>query len=250
MARIWLYSLVSVVAVSLLSLIGVFTLTVKEKRLRGLLMYLVSFSAGAMLGDVFIHLLPEVFEKAKISLQVSLFVLIGIVSTFVLEKSIHWHHAQVETKSRRLHPVTFLTLFGDGVHNFIDGVILGASYLANIPAGIATTIAIVFHEIPQEIGNFAVLVHGGFSKSKALFYNFLSALTAVLGTVLVLYFGSQLANASIFLISYTSGAFIYIAGSDLIPELHKEVAFKKSLSQFLSLVLGIVVMLSLLLLEK
>lgn len=250
MENVWLYSLLSVTVVSLISLIGVFTLSITPKKIQGFLLYLVSFSAGALLGDVFIHLLPEIAENGGFTLMISLYILLGIVSTFIIEKIIHWHHAQDANKHKHLHPVTFLTLFGDGVHNFIDGVIIGATYMISFPLGLATTFAVVLHEIPQEIGNFGVLIHGGFSKSKALFYNFLSALTAVLGTLLVLFVGANLQGSLTGLSAYTAGTFIYIAGSDLIPELHKETSVKKTFWQFVTLILGIAVMFSLLLLEK
>ena len=148
-----------------------------------------------------------------------------------------------------VHPFVFTNLFGDGLHNFIDGLIIGASYLASVPIGIATTVAVILHEIPQEIGDFGVLIHGGFSKSKALFFNFFSAVTAVLGAVVALVVSSSIENITMFLIPFAAGGFIYIAGSDLIPELHKEVKIKNSLLQLLFFVLGLIVMYSLLFLE-
>ncbi|OGK17852.1 hypothetical protein A3G67_02905 [Candidatus Roizmanbacteria bacterium RIFCSPLOWO2_12_FULL_40_12] len=249
MSSAWFYSLLSVAIVSLISFVGVFTLSLNKQRLQDFLLYFVSFSAGALLGDVFIHILPEIAEEKGFTLSLSFYILVGIVTTFILEKVIHWHHAQDANKHKHLHPVTFLTLFGDGVHNFIDGAIIAASFMLNFQLGIATSIAVVLHEIPQEIGNFGVLVHGGFTKGKALFYNFLSALTAVIGALVVLVLGSQLEGSLTILTAYTAGTFIYIVGADLIPELHKEVSIRKNLIQFVWLLLGIVVMFSLLLLE-
>lgn len=249
MSIVGLYSLLSVIVVSLLSLIGVFTLFLKREKLQDLLLYLVSFSAGALLGDVFIHLIPELVEDGGFNSNISLYILLGIVGTFVIEKIIHWHHAQESNKHKHLHPVTFMTLFGDGAHNFIDGVIIAASYMVNFQVGLATTVAVVLHEIPQEIGNFGVLIHGGFSRAKALWYNFLSALTAILGALIVIFLGAQIENSIPALTAYTAGTFIYIAGADLIPELHKEVSVRKNVIQFVWLILGIVIMFSLTLLE-
>ena len=144
-----------------------------------------------------------------------------------------------------MHPYALMNLVGDGVHNFIDGLIIGASYLASIPIGIATTVAIVLHEIPQEIGDLGVLLHGGFSRNKALFFNFLIALFAVLGAIIALLLGSVVEGLTGFLLPFAAGSFIYIAGSDLIPELHKEVKASKSFIQFLIFLLGVGVMLGL-----
>lgn len=244
-----IYALLSVLAVSLISLVGVVFLPLNEKRLKTFLIYFLSFSAGALLGDVFIHLLPEVVETGGFTQSVSINILIGIMATFVIEKIIHWKHHQTHSGHDHKHPVTTMTLIGDGVHNFIDGLVIGASYFISIPAGIATTFAVILHEIPQEIGNFGVLIHGGYTKSKALWFNFLSALTAVVGTVTVLVIGSANTNAIMTLTSFAAGNFIYIAASDLIPELHKEVGFKKTVLQFVTMLLGIGVMFALLLLD-
>lgn len=248
MANIWLYSLVSVLIVSLISFVGILTLSINTKKLKKILLYMVSFSAGALFGDAFIHLLPEIIEEVGFGLNISIYVMFGIGFSFIIEKFIHWRHCHI-TSEEHVHPFALMNLFGDGVHNFIDGIIIGASYLVSIPVGIATTLAVIFHELPQEIGDFGVLLHGGFSKSKALFFNFITALTAVFGAVFALVLSSFVENITTFLIPFSAGTFIYIAGSDLIPELHKEVRVDKSLLQLIAIVLGVLVMLSLLLLE-
>ncbi len=248
MSTVWLYSLLSVAVVSLLSFVGAFTLAFGRKKIQEFLLILVSFSAGALLGDVFIHLLPEIAEESGFVLQTSLYILGGIVSTFVIEKIIHWRHMQEHGGSSHVHPVTTLTILGDGLHNFVDGIIIAGSYLVSIPLGISTTIAVILHEVPQELGNFGVLIHGGLTVKKALFYNFISALTAVVGAVVVLSW-PNIEGRGPLLASYTAGAFIYIAGSDLIPELHKETNVGKNVIQFIALLAGIAVMLALLLLE-
>ena len=249
MPNVWIYSLVSVFIVSLISIVGLLTLTVKADKLKKILLYMVSFSAGALFGDAFIHLLPEAVEEIGFGLNISIYVLLGIGFFFIIEKFIHWRHCHIPSSEEHVHPFAMMNLFGDGVHNFIDGLIIAASYLVNIPVGIATTLAVILHEIPSEIGDFGVLLHGGFSKGKALFYNFVTALAAVLGAIVSLSISSYVENITVFLIPFAAGGFIYIAGSDLIPELHKEVKVKKSLLQFIAIVLGVLVMLLLLLLE-
>ena len=242
----WMYSLISVFFVSLLSFVGVLFIAVKEEKLKKILLFLVSFAAGGLLGDSFIHLLPEAIKESGFTLGVSLAVLVGLLLFFVLEKFICWRHCHIPTSKSHPHPVVFMNLIGDGFHNFIDGAVISASFLTTIPLGIATTLAVVLHEIPQEIGDFGVLLHGGLSKNKALIFNFASALAAVGGAILVLILGERIVGVSQLLIPFTAGGFIYIAGSDLIPELHKETNLAKSLIQMVGLILGIGIMLILL----
>jgi len=257
----WIYSFVSVGAVSLISLIGLVTLPIKEQKLRSLLLYLVSFSAGGLFADAFIHLIPEAAEtvessspELKVPLYISIYILSGIIASFILEKLIHWRHCHIPTSEEHPHPFAYMNLFGDGVHNFIDGLVVAGSYIASFPSftlGIATTLAVVFHEIPQEIGDFGVLLHGGFSKNKALVFNFLTALTAILGALfaLVLSLIIPIENFEIFLLSFAAGEFIYIAGSDLVPELHKETKPSKSTLQLIAFIFGVLVLLCLALIE-
>jgi len=245
---VWFYTLVSVFIVSLISLVGVFTLSLNRGKLYATIIYLVSFSAGALLGDAFIHLIPESYENEN-NIITSILILLGILIFFVLEKIMHWRHCHKEPCKNHPHPFSFMILVGDAVHNFIDGLVIGASYLMSIPVGIATTIAVVLHEIPQEIGDFGSLIYGGFSRGKALLYNFLSALAAVFGAILVLLMGAKIESLAIFLVPFAAGGFIYIAGSDLIPELHKHKDLKNAIWQILTFILGIGVMFSLLILE-
>ncbi len=246
----WFYALISVAAVSLISLVGVFTLPVKREKMEKILIYLVSLSAGTLLGDVFIHLIPEAYGFDVDPVSISLFILGGILFFFVLEKFIHWHHCHKVVCEKHPHPFSYTVLAGDSVHNFIDGMIIGASYLVSVPVGIATTIAVIFHEIPQEIGNFGSLVYGGFSRVKALFLNFVSALTAVAGVVLVLILGVNADSLINFLIPFAAGGFIYIASSDLIPELHKDTRLTRSAIQLATFAAGIAIMFILTFLEK
>ena len=245
----WFFALVSVVAVSLISLVGVLTLSVQEKYIRKIIIYLVSFAVGALFGDALVHLLPEAFENIESSLTVSLLVLSGIVIFFVLEKFVYWRHCHIVENEKHYHPVVVMNLVGDFIHNFLDGIIIGASYIVSIPLGIATTIAVILHEIPQEIGDFGVLIHGGLSVKKALLYNFLSALAALLGLFLVFAFESVASSFSIYLLPVAAGGFLYIAGSDLIPELKHETKIAASVRQLLAILLGIGVMMALLLID-
>lgn len=249
MANVWFYTLASVLLVSLISLVGIVALLFRESLLRRILIYLVSFSAGSLLGDAFIHLLPEAAEKMGFGLNISLYVLSGVIIYFIVEKFIRWRHCHIPAAEEHPHPFSLMILFGDAVHNFIDGLIIGASYLVSFPIGITTTLAVIFHEIPQEIGDFGSLLHGGFSKSKALFFNFLSAIAAVLGAIMILILGSYAEGMTTFLVPFAAGGFIYIASADLIPELHKEVEIKKSILQLVFFIMGVLAMLSLIFLE-
>lgn len=250
MTSTFLYAFISVLAVSLISFVGLFTLSIKSKNLKKILLYIISFSAGALLGDAFIHLLPEIISKKGFTLQISIYTLTGITIFFILEKFIHWEHCHGHlTEENHIHPFAYTNLIGDGFHNFLDGVIIAASYLISTQVGIATTLAVLLHEIPQEIGDFGVLLHGGFTKTKALLLNFASALLAVIGVITTFLIGSSIGSIETILIPIAAGGFIYIASSDLIPELHKTTDMKKSIIQLISFILGIATMTSLLLLE-
>jgi zinc and cadmium transporter len=249
MSSLWIFTLASVVLVSVISLIGILTLSIREKILKKIMILFVSFSAGALLGDAFIHLLPEIVEEEGFGLNISLSVLLGILIFFALEKLIYWRHCHILTSEEHVHTFTYMNLIGDGVHNFIDGMIIAGSFLISIPLGLTTTIAVILHEIPQEIGDFSVLIYGGFKKSKAIFYNMMAALTAIIGAVIILIIGEELTGLHVVLVPFTAGGFIYIAGTDLIPELQKEVRPMVSLAQMGALLLGIVLMSLLVLLE-
>ena len=240
----WIYAIGSVLLISLLAFVGLFTLSLKKKTLDRILIYLVSFAAGALIGDAFIHLLPEIVKEVGFTLTVSLWVLVGMVSMFILEKFVHWHHCHHHSHENHsnIKPFAVMNLVGDGVHNFIDGLIIGASYLISIPVGIATTVAVALHEIPQEIGDFGVLIHGGFSRAKALLFNFLSALMAVLGVIIALTSSIYIPGIEQILVPLAAGQFIYISAADLIPELHKETDTKKSILQLIWFILGIIIM--------
>lgn len=247
--QIWFYTIASVLLVSAVSLVGVVTIFFGEKRLNNFLRLFVSFSVGALLGDAFIHLIPEAFEQG--SMTVSFSILGGIMTFFILERFIHWRHCHEVGCEEHGHALPYVIILGDGLHNFIDGIIIAASYLVSVPVGVATTLAVVFHEIPQEIGDFGTLLYAGFSKKKALLWNFVSALTAVIGAALVLFVSFQFESITNILVPFAAGGFIYIATADMIPELHKHKVhkFSETIKQVFFFALGIVVMYSLLFLE-
>ena len=251
MSAVWFYSIVSVILVSLISLIGIVTIPISQTKLKKMIFVLVSLATGALFGDAFIHLLPEAFKNPEGRVETSVYVLVGIFAFFILEKFLHWRHEHVLQHSNQpqIQAVGVINLVADGLHNLIDGMLIGASYLAGLPVGIATTLAVVLHEIPQEIGDFAILLHAGFSRARALFFNFLSASFAIIGAVISLMIGAEAEKFSSFMLPLTAGTFIYMAGSDLVPELQKEHDLSKSLLQFIAMSIGVGLMLLLLLLE-
>lgn len=249
MITTYIYALLGVIVISLVSLVGVFFLSVKEEIMRRYLSLFVSLAVGALLGDAFIHLIPEAFENSINSLATSLLIVLGIIIFFIMEKFMHWHHHEDDTSEHTIHPVGKLVLFSDGVHNFIDGAIVGISFLVSIPLGFATTLAVMLHEIPQEMGDFAVLLHAGYSRKRALWLNFLSALTAILGVFFAFWLGSSGENFISWVIPLAAGGFIYIAVADLIPELHKTKKIKYSFLQLCALIVGVILMIGLTFLE-
>ncbi len=235
------YTLASVVLVSLFSLVGIVLLLLKERILSYVIILLVSFSSGSLFGDAFIHLLPETVAEHGFTVWVSIFILCGIAGSFVVEKIIHWRHVHYPEQAE-MEAFAYMNLLGDAVHNLLDGVVIAAAYAVDIRVGVATTIAILFHEIPQEMGDFGVLIQGGVSRKRALFFNFVTALTALAGAVVTILLINLVDQVIVFLIPFSAGTFIYIAGSDLIPQLHKEKAVRNSLLQLLFFSLGIAIM--------
>ncbi len=249
MMTTYLYAFMSVIIVSLFSFVGVFTLSIREELLRKYIFVFISLAVGALLGDAFIHLIPEAFESSISSVGVSLLIITGVIIFFILEKFLHWHHHGEDKDENDVHPAGKLILFSDGVHNFIDGIIIGASFIASVPIGIATTIAVILHEIPQEIGDFAVLLHYGYKRLRALWLNFLSALCAVLGVLIAFLFGEMSQSFILWILPIAAGGFIYVAVADLIPELHKTKNAKYSALQILAVIAGVLAMIALLYLE-
>src|SRR3989338_220705 len=237
MLIVLLQIIIAVLIVSLVSILGIL-IFLKKKTLNKILFYLVSFAAGTLLGAAFLDLLPEALEQG-FKETVPIFILIGILSFFVLEKFLHWHHHHAGHEHEEVHGFTYLNIFGDAIHNFLDGIVIAISFLNSTALGIVATIAIIAHEIPQEIADFSILIYGGFSKIKALVYNFLTALTAVIGALTAYFYSGAIESSTTFLTSFAVGGFVYIASTDLIPEIHKEKDLGKSFVQLVLLALGI-----------
>lgn len=241
MDQILLNSIIATIVISLLSLIGVVTLFINKKVLSKISICFVAFSTGALIGGAFLHLLPEAIELSD-SLRPFLFLILGLSVFFVLERYLKWHHCH-KNNGCEVHTFTYMSLIGDGLHNFIDGLVIVSAFAINKELGITTAFAVAVHELPQELGDFGLLLHGGFSKARALFWNFVSSLTAIAGAVVGYFMISSFHGITSFLLPFAAGGFLYIAMSDLIPELHKEPKMSKSIFNFMLFAVGILFML-------
>jgi len=237
-----LWIILSTFIISLLAFVGILVLILKEKLLNKILIGLVALSAGALMGGAFLHLLPESLELTE-GFNIFIYLLIGFVLFFLIEKLLYWRHCHIIKCP--VHTFAYMNLVGDFIHNFIDGLIIAASFVISIPLGIATSIAVALHEIPQEFGDFGVLVYGGFNKFKALLLNFLVAMTAIIGGIVGYYLSTMIEQSAIFLLPFAAGGFLYIAASDLIPEIRKEKVLRKSITTFTVFLLGILIMFTL-----
>jgi len=235
-----LYAIIASIIVSLISLIGVFSLIVNDKLLDKAIIFLVAFAAGGLIGGAFFDIIPEAAEYVKDTSQLFIFVVLGYMIFFAIEKYLHWRHCHAA--ECKVHRFTYINIIGDIAHNFGDGLIIGAVFMVNIKVAVAATLAIILHEIPHELGNFTVLIYGGFSKKKALLFNFLSSLFAIAGTLAGFYLAGRISNFSAVLLPMAAGGFIYIASCDLIPELHKEEDGKRSALVMITFTLGILSM--------
>ena len=240
MNHIWINALVSTLLVSLISITGIFFLTLKAHKLQKFVFILVSLAVGALLGNVFFHLIPESFETIENRGTIALLILAGILAFFILEKFLHWHHGH-DVEHLENHPKSYgyVSLMADGIHNFTDGILIAAGWMAGPEIGMATTLTVILHEIPQEISDFGILVHAGFTARKALWLNFYAALTAILGTVITLLAGSAIESLSNYVLPIAAGGFIYLAGTDLMPELNKDRSRINSLIQLAMIVAGL-----------
>jgi len=244
MLNIYFYTIASVLAVSVISLIGIFAVIIGRDNLSKIVMLLIGLSAGTLLGDSFLHLIPEAVAGGGPNLW--LWLLSGILTFFILEKIVHWRHCHLPTTTGHPHPVGLMNLVGDSLHNFVDGLIIAGSFLISPALGLATVIAVVSHEVPQELGDFAVLIYAGYSQAKALFYNFISAAFSIIGALFALAIGGQIQGFTNFIIPFTAGGFIYIAASDLFPELKKDnEKLGQAFLQLLCVIGGIAIMLAL-----
>ncbi len=244
------YSLISVILISFISLVGALTIALNEKTVKRWITFFVALAVGALFGDVLLHILPELFEKESI-INIPTLVFSGIMIFFILEKILEWRHKHGEFEESKesivkhdhskISPIGPLILTADALHNLIDGMIIAAAYLISPSVGIATSIAVILHEIPQEIADFGVLIHAGYTRAKALWFNFVSAFVSVLGAVIVLIAGFS-ENMEIIVLSIAAGGFIYIAGSDLVPELHNNKEKNRTVVQIIAILIGFAIM--------
>ena len=223
----------------LVSLVGIVTLTLNKKLLNEILIFFVALSAGTLLGGAFLHLIPESAEILSIH-TTNLVVIIAFIAFFLLEKGVHWHHHHdIEHDT---HTLGIMNIFADSIHNFLDGLIIASAFYTSWELGIATTLAIILHEIPQELGDFGVLLHSGFSIKKAVISNIFVALTAVVGGLVGYTFINSVEFVSPYITAFAAGGFIYVATSDLLPEIRQESAPKKAWASFTLFIVGILLM--------
>ncbi len=241
-----LWILGSTFAMSLLAWVGLITLALQERVLNRLIPYLVAFAAGTLIGGAVFHLLPEGLEGGRYRLQMYVWVAIGFTVLFLTEIMVNWHHCHqyggAHRDESRKRPVTYLLLIADGIHNFIGGLAIGASFLAGVPVGIITWLVAAAHEIPQELGDFGVLVYGGWTARNALVWNFISALVIIPGGLLA-YWGASAMDTT-FLLPFAAGNFIYIGASDLIPEIKHNTSILTGLFHFSAFLLGLLLILA------
>ena len=248
---IFFYVLAASVTVTLVSLISAGFLYVSDERLKIWVPRLVAVAVGVLLGDAFLHLIPDALEMAgSESGSVVLWTLVGILSFFFIESVLQWHHDHeiLNIDETKKTPASFATmnLFGDGIHNFVDGILIASSFLVDPALGVATTLAIVLHEIPQEISDISILIQGGYNKRRAVFLNFLCATLCILGAVATLLVSQLMELGLGAMLAFTAGGFIYIATCDLVPLLRsKELKVGISM-QFAATIVGILSMQSIL----
>lgn len=231
--------LIACFLISLCVGVAVMFLFFRKETLSEITMFLVSLSAGALIGGAFLHLLPEAAEGMETE-KLFFIVLSAFVGFFLIEKLFHWRHCHKE--NCEVHSLGYMNLVGDSIHNFIDGLVIASVFMVDFKLGIITTLAIALHEIPQEIGDFGVLIHAGFNKVKALVLNYIVATTVILGGIIGYFAAFYIDGALAYLLPIAAGGFIYIAASDLMPEIRKESNIKKSIVSFGIFLLGIVIM--------
>ena len=231
------YALAAVIAVSLVSLTGAIYLLFKREQLSRFIPGLVAFAAGALLGAALFDLLPESIEA--LPEQFSIYLALGIVGFLIFEYVLHWHHHHHDNCEDCDHTTAYTVLVGDGLHNFIDGVIIASAFLVNPAIGVATTLAIILHEIPQELSDFAIFLHSGISTRRALFLNSLSAATAIAGTVIGYLFLERIEAALPYILSIGAGGFLYIAMVDLLAEVRRDHAGPHAGIKILLVLLGL-----------
>ena len=224
---------------SAIALVGSVTLVLREATLKKLLLPLVALAAGTLLGGAFFHMIPAALDRLGNNLGIYLWIIVGFSGFLGLEQFLHWHHCHRAPSEHR--PLTYLILIADGIHNFVDGLAVAGAFLIDIRVGVNAWLATATHEVPQELGDFGILIHGGWDKRRALTYNFLSALTFLVGGLVA--YGASFAFDVTFLVPLAAGNFIYIAAADLIPEIKREDTLKLNVLHFLSFLVGLALLL-------
>lgn len=237
-----IFALISTILVSITSLIGIFLLFIKSGSINKILNLLIAFSVGTLLGNSFFHLIPESYQHIPQKDWTAWLIMVGFLIFFVLEQVLHTKQSTKTVTQQQKATYGYLSLYADGVHNFMDGVLIGISWLVSTELGIATTVTILFHEIPQEISDFGILLKAGFSKRKALFFNFLASLTAVFGTILSLWMGHIAQSISHYTLPLIAGGFIYLSTTSLLPELVRETDKYKLWFYLIAILLGLALM--------
>lgn len=233
-----IFALISTLVVSLTAFIGILLLLLKTNYIQKILNVLVAFSVGTLMGNAFFHLIPESYFHISSPHTVSWSIIVGFLIFFVLEQLIHTLSAHT-VKEEQKATYGYLSLYADGIHNFMDGMLIGAAWMFSPELGWVTTITVLFHEIPQEISDFGILIKAGFTKRKALLFNFLAALTAILGTLLSIWLGNTTQAFSTHILPIIAGGFIYLSATSLLPELLKETNKKRIVIYLLSMLLGL-----------
>ncbi|MCL1868041.1 MAG: ZIP family metal transporter [Paludibacter sp.] len=237
---IWVATLVSTLLVSLVSFVGVFLLSIKGRTFSRLLLWLICFAAGALLGNIFFHLIPETYHNVS-NLTLASCLLVGGFLFFLLIDRFLQNRVH-SAENQNVSTYGYLCLYSDAVHNFTDGVLIAIAFMTSFQAGMAVTFAILLHEIPQEFGDFGILVKAGFSRSKALIYNFLSACTAIFGALLTLWIGKVMQNFSTYILPIAAGGFLYIATVGLLPEIFRSSTRKNFVFCLIFICLGLLTM--------
>ncbi len=233
---------VATFAVSIIAFIGILTFFLKQELLNRVLLILVALSAGGLIGGAFLHLIPEAVEEKGADLGIFLYLLLGFCLFFVLEQFLRWRHEHGTV--HKIQPFSYMILISDSVHNFVDGLIIAASFIISYPIGIVTTLAVALHEIPQELGDFGVLIYGGFSRIRALAFNYISAVAAIIGGITGYFISTPIHDYILYLLPFAAGNFIYIAAADLIPEIKHTTNIRRSAIHFCAFLVGLGIMLA------
>jgi zinc and cadmium transporter len=263
-----------ILVIGLFSLVGIFMISLKDKTLDSILFVLIAFATGTILASALFDLIPEALHHLEElnsegpNLSESLLftlVVIGYVSFFILERFFYWFHGHAHqrenelvcydhfdetidasiARDKNIKNFALLNLIGDGLHNFLDGVIIMVAFLSGIGNGVVVTLAVLFHEFPQEIGDFGILLYGGFTKKKALLFNFISGMIAILGGFFALFLSGAVETFNFFFLAFSGGGFLYLASTELMPELIKQKDLKKSVIQALIFIAGLILIMML-----